>query len=63
MYRIENDEQFAMDLLHKEHMLIVPGSGFNWNKECYFRIVYLAPIKDLDDAVNRLEHFLKGCRR
>ncbi len=62
-YAITDDKQFAMDLLHKERLLVVPGSGFNWQKQCYFRIVYLASVKELDEAASRLQHFLHGCER
>ena len=30
MYPIEDDEQFALDLLLEEKVLLVQGSGFNW---------------------------------
>ena len=30
MYPIEDDEQFVLDLLLEEKVLLVQGSGFNW---------------------------------
>jgi len=63
LYRIIDDNRFAMDLLVKEKVLIVPGNGFNWPKPGYFRIVYLASVKDLDKASNRIRHFLETYRQ
>ena len=40
-FHITDDDQFALDLLKDEHVLITAGKGFNWEKPGYFRIVYL----------------------
>ena len=63
MYHIVDDHKFAMDLLLKEKVLIVPGNGFNWPKPGYFRIVFLAAVKDLDKASARIRHFLEDYRQ
>jgi len=59
MYPLPADEAFALDLLKKEKVLIVPGSGFNWLKPGYFRVVCLPEEKLLAEAINRFEHYLK----
>ena len=62
-FNITSDERFAMDLLEKEHMLVVQGTGFNYYKPNHFRIVYLPEIAMLKDAMMRLERFLSSYRQ
>lgn len=57
-FNITNDEQFALDFLREKHVLIVQGSGFNWNAPDHFRIVYLPRLEDLKEATGRLKDFL-----
>ena len=56
----QNDKEFVLDVLHKTHVLIVPGSGFNpeYGKD-HFRAVFLPDIKTLEKAFNNLEDFMK----
>ena len=46
MYPIEDDEQFALDLLLEEKVLVVQGSGFNWPYTDHFRVVFLPNSDD-----------------
>ncbi|MBW3082700.1 aminotransferase class I/II-fold pyridoxal phosphate-dependent enzyme [Bifidobacterium sp. 6T3] len=62
-FNISNDEQFALDLLRDEKLLIVQGSGFNWRQPDHFRIVYLPRVEVLKDATNRLTDFLSYYRQ
>ncbi len=62
-FNISNDEQFALDLLRQEKVLVVQGSGFNWPEPDHFRIVFLPRIEELDDALNRLDTFLHKYRQ
>lgn len=62
-FNITNDEQFALDFLRKKRVLIVSGSGFNWNAPDHFRIVYLPRIEDLKKATDRLRDFLRTYRQ
>lgn len=62
-FNIRNDEQFALDLLHDKHLLLVPGKGFNWHKPDHFRVVYLPRIEDLDEAMKDLKNFLRYYRQ
>lgn len=62
MYPIEDDEQFVLDLLMQEKILIVQGTAFNWEDSQHFRIVFLPREDELDHAISRLEHFVGGLR-
>ena len=62
-FNIQDDDQFALDLLKDEHVLIVGGKGFNWQKPGYFRIVYLPRKHTLHEAMDKLEHFLSYYRQ
>ncbi|MCB1684811.1 MAG: pyridoxal phosphate-dependent aminotransferase, partial [Pseudomonadales bacterium] len=62
-FNIRNDQQFALDLLRQEKVLIVQGTGFNWSEPDHFRIVFLPRIEDLDEALGRLERFLRTYRQ
>ncbi|MCI5861009.1 aminotransferase class I/II-fold pyridoxal phosphate-dependent enzyme [Bifidobacterium boum] len=57
-FGIKNDEKFALDLLREQKLLIVQGSGFNWQHPDHFRVVYLPRIEVLKDATSKLETFL-----
>lgn len=59
-FNIINDEQFALDFLRQEHVLIVQGTGFNWHSPDHFRIVYLPCVEDLKIATNKLANFLEN---
>ena len=59
-FNIYDDEKFALDLLQREAVLIVQGTGFNWKAPDHFRIVYLPRMEVLVDAMDKLERFLQG---
>ena len=58
-FNIKDDQKFCLDLLRQEKMLVVQGTGFNWIAPDHFRVVFLPDVDVIDDACNRLEHFLK----
>ena len=62
-FNITNDAQFALDFLRKKRVLIVSGSGFNWNAPDHFRIVYLPRLEELKKATDRLRDFLRTYRQ
>ncbi len=62
VYPIENDEQFVLDLLLEEKVLIVQGSGFNWKTVNHFRLVFLPNVDELAEAITRIARFLKNYR-
>lgn len=63
IYPIQDDQQFAYDLLAEEKVLIVQGSGFNWPGTDHFRLVFLPNSDDLTEAIGRIARFLEGMRR
>ena len=63
MYPIQDDQQFAYELLAEEKVLIVQGTGFNWATPDHFRLVFLPNSDDLTDAIGRIARFLDGYRR
>jgi alanine-synthesizing transaminase len=63
LYPIEDDQQFAYDLLAEEKVLIVQGSGFNVPDNQHFRIVFLPNSDDLTEAIDRIARFLDHYRK
>ncbi|HSI50992.1 MAG TPA: pyridoxal phosphate-dependent aminotransferase [Ideonella sp.] len=63
LYPIADDQQFAYELLAEEKVLIVQGTGFNWNAPDHFRVVFLPNTDDLTEAVGRIARFLDGYRK
>lgn len=62
-FHIRDDEQFALDFLRKEKVLLVHGKGFNWEVPDHFRIVYLPEMEVLKKAMEKLEMFLSTYRQ
>jgi alanine-synthesizing transaminase len=62
-FNITNDQQFILDLLRDQHMLLVEGTGFNWKESDHFRIVFLPDKETLTDAMQRLGNFLEHYRQ
>lgn len=63
VYPIEDDMEFMMDLLIEENVLMVQGTGFNWDKPDHFRLVFLPNLHDLEDAMDRLDRFFAKKRQ
>ncbi|WP_350309640.1 pyridoxal phosphate-dependent aminotransferase [Aquariibacter lacus] len=63
VYPIQDDQQFAYELLAEEKVLIVQGTGFNWTQPDHFRLVFLPNTDDLGQALDRIERFLAGYRK
>ncbi|MDR3138224.1 MAG: pyridoxal phosphate-dependent aminotransferase [Treponema sp.] len=62
-FGITNDEQFIMDLLREQHLLLVQGTGFNWKEPDHFRIVFLPDKETLGGVAGRLGAFLEHYRQ
>ncbi len=62
MYPIKDDQQFILELLLEEKVLLVQGSGFNWKSPDHFRVVFLPNADDLTEAIKRIARFLKNYR-
>ncbi|MTK33403.1 aminotransferase class I/II-fold pyridoxal phosphate-dependent enzyme [Nocardia seriolae] len=58
MYKIHSDEQFVLDLLLREKIHIVQGTGFNWPHPDHFRIVTLPHADELEAIIERIGRFL-----
>ncbi|TDR73522.1 pyridoxal phosphate-dependent aminotransferase [Paludibacterium purpuratum] len=63
MYPIADDQQFILELLRQEQVLLVQGTGFNWVNPDHFRVVFLPNTDDLNEAMDRIERFLDGYRQ
>ncbi|GGG79830.1 pyridoxal phosphate-dependent aminotransferase [Corynebacterium pelargi] len=57
-YDIHDDAQLMLDLLRAEKILMVQGTGFNWDKPDHFRVVTLPWASQLSEALDRLGNFL-----
>ena len=62
MYPIKDDQQFILDLLLEEKVLLVQGTGFNWKTPDHFRVVFLPNVDDLTEAIKRIARFLENYR-
>ncbi|MGK0551581.1 pyridoxal phosphate-dependent aminotransferase [Enterococcus faecalis] len=62
-FKIYDDEKFVLDFLHKHHILLVHGGGFNWTQPDHFRIVYLPKLDDLKTMTTKMEEFLTTYRQ
>ena len=60
VYRITDDEQMVIDFLEQQHVLLSHGSGFNLPTTDHLRLVFLASVPLLDEAIGRLATFLAG---
>jgi alanine-synthesizing transaminase len=59
-YPIKDDQQFVLDFLREQRVLLVQGTGFNFPTPDHFRIVTLPHAAELTDAIERLGAFLDG---
>lgn len=51
-------EEFATDLLEKEHVVVVPGTAFGDSGEGFVRISYAYSLDALKEAIKRIERYL-----
>jgi len=63
IYPISDDQQFMLELLQEERLLLTQGTGFNWPHPDHFRLVFLPHEDDLTEAIGRLARFLDGYRK
>ena len=63
MFGFKNAQDFAMKFLHECHVLVVPGSGFDWHEDLRFRIVMLPEPEVLSSAMVKLKRFLDDHRK
>jgi alanine-synthesizing transaminase len=58
VHKIADDERMVIDLLEQQHLLLSHGTGFNLPTADHLRLVFLASVEVLDDAIGRLARFL-----
>ncbi|MEZ5613594.1 MAG: pyridoxal phosphate-dependent aminotransferase [Rhodocyclaceae bacterium] len=63
VYPIADDQQFILELLLEEKVLLVQGTGFNWPTPDHFRVVFLPNVDDLREAISRIARFLEHYRK
>jgi alanine-synthesizing transaminase len=54
-----DDEEFAMELLEQQHVLVAPGSSFNTTYRDHFRITTLPDAERLAEVFQRMETVLE----
>ena len=57
--RWKSDKAFVLDLLEKEGVLFVHGSGFDAYGENHFRSTFLPPVPILEEVIEKLERFMQ----
>jgi len=58
-FNIRDDQQFVLDLLIDQKILLVQGTGFNWTQPDHFRIVFLPTVEVLAPTIDKIGLFLK----
>ena len=56
-------EEFAEQLLMKEHVALVPGNAFGQCGEGYVRCSYATSVTKISEAIARIEHFVQHCKK
>ncbi|WP_138502035.1 pyridoxal phosphate-dependent aminotransferase [Spirosoma lacussanchae] len=62
-FTFADDDDFVLNLLIEQKVLVVAGSGFNYTTKDHFRIVCLPTVDELNTALDRIEAFLESHRR
>jgi len=55
-----DDRKFALELLEKKHVLVAPGSSFNFPRSNHFRVTTLPNRAVIEDVFGRIEDVLDG---
>ena len=58
--KLKDDRKFALDLLEEKHILLVPGSGFDWPNPDHFRLVLLPEPEKTYQAILDIGDFLES---
>ncbi len=62
VYPVKDDAKFVFDLLEKEKILLVQGSAFNVENSSHFRIVFLPTVDVLQQAIGKIDSFLRRAK-
>jgi len=63
IYPITDDQEFVLDVLKKKKVLMVQGSGFNWDDHNHIRMVFLPNEDELKIAIDRFSEYLTDYRK
>ena len=63
VHKIVDDQRMCIDLREPQHVLLTHGTGFNLPSTDHIRVVFLAPVEVLSDAITRLGEFLATYRQ
>ncbi|HEX9077110.1 MAG TPA: aminotransferase class I/II-fold pyridoxal phosphate-dependent enzyme [Anaerolineae bacterium] len=55
-------EEFSERLLVEEHVAVIPGNAFGKSGEGFVRLAYAASMANIEEALTRIERFVKNCR-
>ena len=53
-------DEFATRLLEQEHVAVVPGTAFGPSGEGFVRCSYASSLKNINEAMARIRHFLES---
>jgi aminotransferase len=57
-----NSEQFAQELLHSEHVAVVPGDAFGPSGAGFVRCSYANSMENIEESVRRITRFAERCK-
>ena len=60
---MDDDEQFDLEFLKQEKILLFHGRGFNWKDPDHFRIVDLPRVDELAQIQEKMTRVLKQYKR
>ena len=63
VHEIRDDSKLVYDFLVSEHVLLVPGTGFNWPTHDHLRIVTLPEPRVIAEAIERFGNFLASYKQ
>ena len=58
-----SSEEFCERFLMEEKVAVIPGTAFGPGGEGFVRACYAASMKDIAEAVSRMDNFLQNLRR
>jgi alanine-synthesizing transaminase len=63
VHKISDDQKMCIDFLEQQHVLLTHGTGFNLSSTDHVRVVFLAPVDVLAEAMSRFGTFLSDYRQ
>jgi alanine-synthesizing transaminase len=58
-FKVKDDQEFILNLLKQQKVLLVHGTGFNWKQPDHFRLVFLPNLEILESAINRIAIYVE----